>query len=491
MAEITSTTETSYDYSMIGSFGSEATQSLNGDMINKIRAAEEKAVIDPIDERLSNIELESEKIDEIQSKINEFMDVMDSFYLYSSGTNVFDQISASTTGDSVIFDAVNISDLENGVTSVSVSQLAQKDVYQTTGFTDPDALVNGGQDAGDTLSIEIGGVQHDFSTVGKTYTELASEIDQIEGIDASVEQVGDNEYKLVIKSTETGTTNSLNITETGINLGLTEDLNGDGNPDGRVLAAQNSIVTVDGITYNTSSNTVTVDGNLKITATKLGDASLSIEKDYSSLSTAFDAMAAKYNELVDMVNEEIYSSDTVISDKSSLRNILSTVKDLFFQQYGADTPTFGSQVDEYGDIVYDYSNVTNNDKSIFNYGFSFDKDGYMVIDSAILNDAIADNPEELRKIFVGSAENEGLGTLLKETLDDFDSYNGGLITSYLDSMTSRKEKLEEDRESAIDTLDAKYGLMAQQFTEYASIIAQMEASFSGLQMMIAQSTASD
>ena len=47
MAEITSSTETTYDYSMLGSFGSEATQSLNGDMISKIRAAEEKAIIRP------------------------------------------------------------------------------------------------------------------------------------------------------------------------------------------------------------------------------------------------------------------------------------------------------------------------------------------------------------------------------------------------------------------------------------------------------------
>jgi hypothetical protein len=66
MAEITNNTAPSYDYSMIGSFGSEATQSVNGEMINKIRAAEEKAVLDPITKDLENWELESEKITELQ-----------------------------------------------------------------------------------------------------------------------------------------------------------------------------------------------------------------------------------------------------------------------------------------------------------------------------------------------------------------------------------------------------------------------------------------
>lgn len=65
MAEISSTTNTpTYDYSNIGSVGSEAAQSVNGEMINKIRAAEEKAKIDPITKDIDNIALEQEKIEE-------------------------------------------------------------------------------------------------------------------------------------------------------------------------------------------------------------------------------------------------------------------------------------------------------------------------------------------------------------------------------------------------------------------------------------------
>ena len=45
-------------------------------------------------------------------------------------------------------------------------------------------------------------------------------------------------------------------------------------------------------------------------------------------------------------------------------------------------------------------------------------------------------------------------------------------------------------ESAQEALDTKYKLMSQQFAAYTTIITQMENSFSGLKMLIQQSTAS-
>ena len=48
-------------------------------------------------------------------------------------------------------------------------------------------------------------------------------------------------------------------------------------------------------------------------------------------------------------------------------------------------------------------------------------------------------------------------------------------------MLDRRSNLEEDKEKTIETLDVKYDAMVQQFIEYANLIAQMEASFGGLQ----------
>ena len=55
---------------------------------------------------------------------------------------------------------------------------------------------------------------------------------------------------------------------------------------------------------------------------------------------------------------------------------------------------------------------------------------------------------------------------------------------------ANKESLKKDKESAEKTLDSRYATMAQQFASYGVIINQMEASFSGLKMLIAQSQVS-
>lgn len=489
---ITTTTTSSYDYSTIGAIGSEATQSLNGEMINKIRAAEEKAVLDPLTEQLEDIDLEAEKMAEIQEKLNIFLEVVKPFDLYNSGTSAFDQIGASTTGDSVIFDAADPGSLENGVTTVNVEKLAQRDAYQTYTFTDKTDKIS--TTAGDTLTIQVGtdGEVFEFDLENLSYEDLVKNINYKEGLDASIEEVGDGDFRVIIKSSEYGEDNTLTIENfndsdpavTIDSLGLLNETDPETGTSNHILTAQNSKMTVDGVLYQTSSNTITVNGNLAITATKIGDASLSVQKDYSGLYDSFEAMAETYNDIIDTINEELYSAESKISDKSGLRSILNSVKELFFQKYGAETPEFGTQEDEYG-IVYAHSNVTNNDKSLFSYGFSFDTDGHMVIDEDELNDAISNSPEDLEALFRGSPENEGLATQLKTLLDGLDGHNG-LMTLYTDNMDERKVSLEEEKEDTIKELDTKYDLMAAQFVEYGAMITKMEASFSGLKMMIEQ-----
>lgn len=558
MAEISSTSSPTYDYSSIGSVGGEAAQSVNGEMINKIRAAEEVSVIDPITEKIENLTSEKEKIDEIKEKAQELQDIVSFFDLYNE-ENVFQQYLFDTTGSAAVYDAENMSLLKEGTTTVNITQVAQRDVYQTSTFNDKEATVASG-----TLSIKIGaGDTIDFDTSsGKTYEELAQEIDGTEGLSASVEKVGDSDYRIIIKSTESGLENSLSISQTGLDLGLSDansnsisdwsaqlsegslTINGQeitANMEGKnyteimqlindhgdftavedngtikvtandgsavtvvesgtnnlgfssssqVQKAQNLNATIDGVEYDTSSNSITTQGSLKITALEVGTSSITVSQDTSAVTVAAEAMATKYNELMDMIDEELYSTDSVIENKDTLRTIQSTIKNMLFANYGAETPTFGTQTDEYGDIVKAHSNVTNNDKNIFTYGFELDKSGELTVDTDKFDEAVKENFDDLKAVFTGAYENKGIGVQMKEYLDSLDGYQG-LLSTYEDEMVTREEELNEEKEDELERLDAKYGIMAEQFAAYSAIIAQIESSFSGLKMMIEQSTASN
>jgi len=442
--------------------GSSGSASLNQELIDKLKAAEAKAKVDIYDIKLEDWDKELETLDNINLKINELLTTVDQFDLYRATPNAFEQVTAATTGTSAVFDAVDIAGLEAGTNTVTISQLAQKDVYQSNILTDangvnvdPTAIVPDG-----TISINVAGVDYDFTTNGLSYDELATEINKNAKLNASVEQVGDAEYRLVIKSTDTGLDNALTITQTGLDLGLEDAAN-------KVLTAQNMLANVDGIDYNVSSNTLTVQGNLTMTALELGTSTISIQEDNSAIMPGIKDIVTKYNELLTMVDEELYSADSAVSDTGTLKLIMDSIKDSLFGTYGP-----------------------NDDLSVFNYGFSLDaQTGEILIDEEVLGEAIANNPDDIKSMFVGVAEKPGIGTRLKEYLDALDGYDG-LMTNYGESMTEKKTNLEEDKKIAQEVLDEKYNQMALQFASYTAMITQMENSFNGMKLMIDQSTAS-
>ncbi len=444
------------DYSNLGSFATGNAASLNGELIQKLYDAESTATVDPITTRLELIDTEETVIADINTKINELISNIGSFDLYTTGSNAFEQVTATATGDSALFDAADVTALKTGTTTVEITELAQKDVYQSILITDTEAEINAG-----TLSIDIDGAGGQdpltYDTTGKTYAELVEDINLSGQIDASLEQVSDTEYRLIVKSQEVGTENALTISgAAATTLGYDQATN-------HVLTAQNMEATVDGVAYNVSSNTITIDGNLKITAAEKGTSSVSVQSDTSSVVSSIQDIANTYNELVLMITEELYSEEPSVQDTSSLKSMLSDIKNMMYGEYGT------------------------NDETLLNYGFGFDEDGLLTIDTTILNQALIDDPDKLEDLFIGVAEDEGFGTALKSMLDDYNSYDG-LFSTLESGIETRKTSLTEDKEDAIEDLDTKYDIMAAQFAAYASIISTMESSFSSLEMMIAEST---
>ena len=435
--------------------GSSGSTGLSSDLITKLKTAETTAVLDPITAEQEDTQAEIDALDAVQTMITELLDLVDDFDLYTSDTNIFDEISATTTGSAVNFDATDTSDMEAGTISVEVTQLAQKDVYQSTTISDTTATMDTG-----TISIKIGDETYDFSTEGKTYEELVTEMNKNSGLNVTLEQVGDTDYRMVIKSAESGEDNALTITQTDIDLGLEDD-------DNHVLTAQNLEATVDGINYEKSSNKITLENGLIIKAVDEGTSTITLEKDNAAVVEGIVNIADKYNELVDLVNSYILGDEdnpAVISDSSTLKSMMSGIKEILFDTYGLD-----------------------DEESMFNYGISFDSDGYMQVDEDELTTALTDNYDDVKELFKGYAEKEGIGTRLKTYLDSLDGLDG-LLTTYSDKLNDKLDTLTSDYETASDKLDEKYDAMTAQFAEYTVLITQMENSFAALKAIINDSS---
>ena len=426
--------------------------SLNSDLIEKLKTAERKSAVAPIEAKIEKMVKEKETFSTIEKKIAELLESIKPFDLFVSGAvTAFEQKSATTSGDSVTFDAADVKALKKGFTSVDIQTLAQKDVYQTNDVTG----VQKDQVIGKGDLIVNGQV---FKTDNLTYKQLADEINTKEGMSASLEQVGTDSYRLVIKSKESGLDNALLITgdaKSALGLDVTEN---------HKQTAQNMKATVDGVEYNVSSNSLVVDG-LKISANKAGISTINVTEDNSQIEAQMKNFVDKYNELVALMETETLGSDSSLNDRSSIKGIVNQIKDKLFGSYGAA-----------------------GDKSVFNFGIELDKFGGLSIDSKKFNEAVQKDMVGLKDLFIGSAEKKGLGTVLKETLDTM-KFVGGVLNSYDAAMKTREKSLNENKEKAEKSLDVKYQQLALQFSSYGALINQMESSFSGLKLMIQQSVA--
>ena len=429
--------------------------SLNSDMLEKLKAVDRKATVEPIEKKLEKFESEKKVISDVTTKVNELFDAVKVFSLnQSTGTNAFQQKSANVSGDGVVFDSDDLSALKTGSLRVEVKELAQKDVWQSRQFDGTTVTKDSKINEGD-LTIKLGSGQAiPISTTNKSYSELVTEINKIDGVQASLVEDSTGKFRLSIKSTETGSANKITIG------GAASTHFGFAN----VLSAQDMELTADGVNYSSSSNTVTIDG-LKITATKkTGDSTINIENDTTTLSDQMKNFADKFNELRATIENEIYSADASVDNKGALRDMLATVKNELF-------------------------GTGSGDKSIFSFGFSLDeKSGDILFNQKDFEASIKNGTADLEALFAGTADKKGIATSMDELIS-----TNGVTKSLLDyeiNMLEREERLKKDKETAETTLDNKYSLMAQQFASYGVMINQMESSFSGLKMLILQSQAS-
>ncbi|WP_320034043.1 flagellar filament capping protein FliD [Halarcobacter sp.] len=435
--------------------GSSGSVDLSQDLLDKLKEAESKAYITPIENNQEDLQATMDAVDEVTTKLDEFLSIMEEFDLYTTGTNAFNQVSATTTGTAATFNAADTSNINPGSIAVTITELAQKDVYQSIEIADKTAIMPSG-----SLGITIGGETTTYETNGKTYEELVTELNYNAGLEASLEQVGDNSYRLILKSSNTGLENSISISQSGLDLGYEE-------PESHTVSARNMEATIDGINYNLSSNKLTLDNGLMIAAVEKGDASISIERDDSYVIEQINNMATSYNELVQLVDSYTIGDEdnpAVISDSSTLRSVMNDIKSMFYGSYGL-----------------------SDEENAFSYGITFNEDGLMEIDNSELSEAVTNNYDDLKELFVGYAEKEGLGTRLSNYLDDLDSLDG-IMTSYEDRLSQRLEDLNDDLESETERLDTKYAQMAQQFAQYTVIITEMENSFNSLKMIMDMET---
>jgi len=373
-------------------------------------------------------------------------------FSFSSITNNNDtHYSAKLTGDPI----------ELASYSIKVDTLAQKTVRVSDTFTSTTADLNAGVAGTFEFSIGSGDVQTISLDAGEvTLENLVTEINALDaGASASIIQVSDGNYKLLLESDETGLSNVLNIDTDLLGIG-TEDA------DHHVQEAQDSVLIFNGINIQRSSNTIDdlIDGvELDLLSEGTTTGSLRVFRDNDAALSTMNYVVAAVNTFENIMSELTDTVNGDLANDSGVQSIRSKIRNFFFQE--------GSVA---GDDI----------KTSTNLGVTVDRYGVFSLDEEKFSTAFDEHYEEVVNFMTAGTNNQSLSGeadrgLAGDVLAELEIYlkPNGFIQSRNTQQNNILKELDDDQIA----LDARIAAAEERYTQKFSMMNRIVDEMKSLQ----------
>ncbi|OWK86211.1 flagellar capping protein [Campylobacter jejuni] len=424
---------------------------LTQDTLDKLKEAEQKARIDPYTKKIEENTTKQKDLTELKTKLSTF------------------QAAVSSLGDSTAFAkrkvVASITDnppaslsVTSGVAlqsmNINVTQLAQKDVYQSKGLVNDTGIINAKLEKATNLTFFSNGKEYSV-TIDKntTYSDLVDKINTATGGEIVAKMVNTGEkdapYRLTLTSKETGEDSAISFYPGAKNsdgkyevdenaksvfesLGwklddkaLGEDFDPAKSKKGvgiidneddplHIQKAQDAKFTMDGIKMTRSSNTITDLGvGITLTLNKTGEINFDVQQDSESVTKAMQDMVDAYNDLVLNLNAATdYNSETgtkgSLQGVTEVNSIRSSIISVLFKTQSVD----GTVEDDNGNKVN-----TKVMLSLQDYGLSMTDSGTLNFDSSTFESKMKENPDLTESFFSGITQYKDInytGDLIKQ-----------------------------------------------------------------------------
>ncbi|ELF1282465.1 flagellar filament capping protein FliD [Campylobacter upsaliensis] len=341
---------------------------LTQETIDKLKKAEEAGRVEPYKKKVEENAAKQKDLTEIKTKLLAFQTAVSSlgdataFAARKVSSSIKDNPAASLSADA----GVALQSMK-----VNVTQLAEKDVYQSKALTTDTGLVDASLKNEVKLTFFQNGKEYSV-TIDKTttYKDLADKISTASdgNIVAKIINTGEKPdgYRLSLTSKETGEANAISFypgskddkgkyqenseaKEIFKKLGwelddktkpndVDKDKKGYGIKDqtNHLKKAQNAEFTMDGIKMVRPSNTITDIGvGLTLTLNKTGEVNFEVQQDTEAVTKAMEDLVNAYNDLVANLNASTdFNSETgmkgTLQGVSEVNSIRSTLISALF-----------------------------------------------------------------------------------------------------------------------------------------------------------------
>ncbi|WP_270969519.1 flagellar filament capping protein FliD [Campylobacter upsaliensis] len=336
---------------------------LTQETIDKLKKAEEAGRVEPYKKKVEENAAKQKDLTEIKTKLLAFQTAVSSlgdataFAARKVSSSIKDNPAASLSADA----GVALQSMK-----VNVTQLAEKDVYQSKALTTDTGLVNANLKDEVKLTFFQNGKEYSVTIDNKTtFKDLADKISTASdgNIVAKIINTGEKPdgYRLSLTSKETGEENAISFypgskddkgkyqenneaKEIFKKLGwelddktrpgdVDKDKKGYGIKDqtNHLKKAQNAEFTMDGIKMVRPSNTITdLAVGLTLTLNKTGEVNFEVQQDTEAVTKAMEDLVNAYNDLVANLNASTdFNSETgmkgTLQGVSEVNSIRSTL----------------------------------------------------------------------------------------------------------------------------------------------------------------------
>lgn len=350
---------------------------------------------------------ESDSLNQIAQKINDAKSGVTASVINGGPGNAYLSLTSSATGakSQIQLSALSGTVLDDLDLLSGAAGLRELDgnVAKSLGFSSKST----------NLAELMGGSLSGTISVNGTLIAIDTEADSLEGIAAKINTSGSGATASVIEEKIGGKTVQRlaidgngappTLTDTSGILGALGFLqSGFGN---EVIEARDAAFTIDGIALTSDSNTVTDVVQGVTLSLKSADPDnpkstvIELVRDTDGIKQKFDSLLKSYNNIVDFVktnskfDTETFSSGPLFGDFVA-RSLEDSLANIIFQNVG--------------------SGPFSNPASI---GFGFDSDGRLTLNEEMLGNALAQNPEAVRRLVstFGESTAEGLNFVSSTT----------------------------------------------------------------------------
>ena len=496
----------------IASLGIGGSSGLNANTIKSLRAADEEAIIKPLDKKIENYKQKIDSIDGFTKLLVSAKDASTSL----KDDILYMQRTANIIGEGV--SAVAEDGVEPQNINIKVEQLATEHVIQSDPLKSKEASIS-------TEDTEV-----EIKVANKTYTfdvkkglqlrDFVGEINQRAGADveASILKTGKDEFRLVLRTANPGTNNLISIKQ-GTPEGTKEESSIQKIPNPIQLDPET------GFELPQTYEEIEVVETIKVPPTDIAiELFHEIQKPQDSLFTFNNAEITRHtNQIDDMVVGLTINLEEVTGEKKRVNiNIKQDTDQIvaslqqFVDTYNAlvsevDSLTKFDQDDEKQGLFLGENSINSvrtsltsilrsvdvNGQSIANYGLGFAQDGKLEFSVFDFEQALNRDSDNIEGYFKGRSdtvngrtfETEGLFSKINNVLDDLVNSADGAITNFGKSLETQLDRTRDEKKRSVERLDSRYETMGNQFAAADASINKMKKGFGAVEMQIKQAQA--